>query len=93
LGWSDVFASRDTHDSVRHYYLSLASYAGSNSSDAVWCFQFASLILMSPIVGALGIVVGFGAYAFHAVRNVEDILRDYDAKPCSTENENQPITK
>jgi MFS family permease len=52
----------------------------------------AGMALMLVIAGVLGIVVGLGGYAFRVVRNAEDILPDHDAKPRSTEKENQPIT-
>ncbi len=38
----------------------------------------AGMSLMFLAVGILGMVVGLGAYAFPAIRYVEDILPDYD---------------
>jgi hypothetical protein len=39
----------------------------------------AGMALMFTISGILGTLVGFGGYAFPAVRNAEDILPDHDA--------------
>lgn len=37
------------------------------------------MALMFVFAGALGALVGFGGYAFHEVRNAEDLLPDHDA--------------
>ncbi|MEP7291663.1 MAG: MFS transporter [Chloroflexota bacterium] len=39
----------------------------------------AGMGLMLMITGALGVLVGLGAYAFHAIRNAEDLLPDHGA--------------
>jgi DHA3 family macrolide efflux protein-like MFS transporter len=41
----------------------------------------AGMALMFVISGILGILVGVGGYVFPAVRNVEDIIPDYQARP------------
>ena len=38
----------------------------------------AGMILMFVFAGFFGLLVGFDGYAFHEVRNAEDILPDYD---------------
>lgn len=38
------------------------------------------MAIMFSITGILGAFVGFGAYMIHAIRDVEDILPDHDAK-------------
>lgn len=40
----------------------------------------AGMSLMFVIAGALGILIGLGGYAFRVVRNVEDILPDYQSE-------------
>ena len=39
----------------------------------------AGMSLMFVLAGFFGMLVGFGGYAFHEVRNAEDILPDYDS--------------
>ena len=38
----------------------------------------AGISVMFFITGVLGIIISLGGYAFHVVRNVEDILPDYE---------------
>jgi hypothetical protein len=40
----------------------------------------AGMSLIFVITGVLGVLVGFGGYAFDAIRNVESILPDHDAR-------------
>jgi len=38
----------------------------------------AGMMLIFAVVSMLGILVGFGGYIFPIIRNVEDIIPDYD---------------
>lgn len=44
----------------------------------------AGMSLMFVIAGALGMLVGLGGYAFHGVRNVENILPDHEQEATQT---------
>ena len=46
----------------------------------------AGMAVMFFITGVLGIIISLGGYAFHVVRNVEDILPDYEEETLKTDN-------
>jgi DHA3 family macrolide efflux protein-like MFS transporter len=47
----------------------------------------AGMSLIFVITGVLGMLVGFGGYAFSVVRNVESILPDHDMGSSRSEND------
>jgi DHA3 family macrolide efflux protein-like MFS transporter len=66
------------------YYFEPAMMAGggleSVFSGLVGTSPGAGMALMFVIAGLCGVLIGFGGYAFKAVRNVEDIIPDHQAK-------------
>jgi len=64
------------------YYFEPAMTAGG-SSRLVGTGPGAGMALMFVIAGLCGVLIGFGGYAFKAVRNVEDIIPDHDTNIAS----------